>query len=60
MCVVELDVLTGEQQILSTDIFYDNGISLNPAVDIGQVEGSFVQGAGFCLTEENVRSSVDG
>jgi xanthine dehydrogenase/oxidase len=57
---VELDVLTGEIQILTADIYYDGGISLNPAVDIGQVEGSFVQGLGMCLLEENVRSSTDG
>lgn len=58
--VVEIDVLTGEHQILSTDILYDAGRSLNPYIDIGQVEGCFVQSAGFCLTEEQVRSPVDG
>jgi xanthine dehydrogenase/oxidase len=39
---------------------YDCGLSLNPDIDIGQVEGSFVQAAGFCLSEEQSRSAVDG
>ncbi|MGH1412763.1 MAG: molybdopterin cofactor-binding domain-containing protein [Pelagimonas sp.] len=50
--VVEVDVLTGETKIISSDIAYDMGMSLNPAVDIGQVEGAFVQGVGFLLTEK--------
>lgn len=52
--VVELDVLTGEVKILSADIVYDAGWSLNPALDIGQVEGAFVQGIGYLLTEKLV------
>jgi xanthine dehydrogenase/oxidase len=52
--VVELDVLTGEVKILSSDIVYDMGWSLNPALDIGQVEGAFVQGIGYLLTENLV------
>jgi xanthine dehydrogenase/oxidase len=51
---VELDVLTGEVKILSSDIVYDMGWSLNPALDIGQVEGAFVQGIGYVLTEKLV------
>eukprot|EP00026_Physarum_polycephalum_P000747 Phypoly_transcript_00748.p1 GENE.Phypoly_transcript_00748~~Phypoly_transcript_00748.p1 ORF type:complete len:1347 (+),score=177.55 Phypoly_transcript_00748:570-4043(+) len=47
-----LDVLTGEYQNLRTDILFDCGISLNPAVDIGQVEGAFVQGIGLFMQEE--------
>ena len=57
---VELDVLTGEVQVLTADIVYDGGRSLNPVVDIGQVEGSFVQSMGFCLSEGQVWSSDDG
>ncbi len=51
---VEIDVLTGETTILRTDLVYDIGDSLNSAIDIGQVEGAFVQGAGYVLTEEIV------
>jgi xanthine dehydrogenase molybdopterin-binding subunit B/xanthine dehydrogenase iron-sulfur cluster and FAD-binding subunit A len=58
--VVELDVLTGEVQVLRADVVYDCGKSLNPAVDVGQVEGSFVQAMGFVLTEEQVWSATDG
>ncbi|MCO5559168.1 hypothetical protein L7F22_012762 [Adiantum nelumboides] len=49
---VELDTRTGAVTILQSEIFYDCGKSVNPAVDIGQIEGSFVQGIGFFLTEE--------
>jgi xanthine dehydrogenase molybdopterin-binding subunit B len=49
---VEINVLTGERSILATDLIYDCGKSLNPAVDIGQVEGAFVQGIGFFMTED--------
>lgn len=49
---VELDVLTGEVQILRADILLDCGDSLNPAVDIGQAEGGFIMGLGNVLTEE--------
>lgn len=51
---VEVDVLTGEVKVLSSDIAYDIGWSLNPALDIGQVEGAFVQGIGYVLTEDLV------
>ncbi|KAB2021265.1 hypothetical protein ES319_D07G127300v1 [Gossypium barbadense] len=49
---VEIDVLTGQTTILQTDIIYDCGQSLNPAVDLGQIEGAFVQGIGFFMLEE--------
>ncbi len=51
---VVIDTLTGENRILRTDILHDAGASLNPAIDIGQVEGGFVQGAGWLTTEELV------
>ena len=51
---VVVDTLTGEYRILRTDILHDAGASLNPALDIGQVEGGYVQGAGWLTTEELV------
>lgn len=52
-CVeVEIDVLTGETTIRQSDVIYDIGESLNPAIDIGQVEGAYVMGLGYVLTEE--------
>ena len=51
---VVIDTLTGENRILRTDILHDTGTSVNTALDIGQVEGAFVQGAGWLTTEELV------
>ncbi|KAK8550754.1 hypothetical protein V6N12_039444 [Hibiscus sabdariffa] len=49
---VEVNLLTGETTILRSDIIYDCGQSLNPAVDLGQIEGAYVQGIGFFMFEE--------
>ncbi|CAA7015316.1 unnamed protein product [Microthlaspi erraticum] len=49
---VEVDLVTGRTEIIRSDIIYDSGKSLNPAVDLGQIEGAFVQGIGFFMSEE--------
>ena len=49
---VIIDTLTGEWKLLRVDALYDAGQSLNPAIDIGQVEGAFIQGMGWLTTEE--------
>ena len=52
MSEVEVDTLTGEQAVTRVDILHDVGHSLNPAIDIGQIEGGFVQGMGWLTTED--------
>jgi xanthine dehydrogenase large subunit len=49
---VEVDTLTGEYCFRRFDILHDCGASLNPAIDLGQIEGGFVQGLGWLTTEE--------
>ena len=51
---IVIDTLTGESRILRADLLHDTGSSLNPALDIGQIEGAYVQGAGWLTTEELV------
>ena len=51
---VVIDVLTGENRVLRTDILHEAGKSLNPALDKGQIEGGFIQGMGWLTTEELV------
>ena len=49
---VMIDTLTGENKIIRTDILHDTGKAINPAIEIGQIEGGFVQGAGWLTMEE--------
>ena len=51
---VAIDTLTGEMKVLRADLLHDVGASINPALDIGQVEGGFIQGMGWLTTEELV------
>ena len=58
--VVELDLLLGETVVLSADIQYDCGNQLNAFVDVGQIEGAFVMGLGYWLTERVTVDDGDG
>ena len=51
---VAIDTLTGESRVLAVDILHDVGTSINPALDVGQIEGGFIQGMGWLTTEELV------
>ena len=57
---VVVDTLTGEYKLLRADLLHDAGRSLNPAIDIGQVEGAYVQGAGWLTSEELWWQPLDG
>ena len=56
---VMIDTLTGENKILRADILHDAGRAINPAIELGQIEGGFVQGAGW-LTMEEVNWKLNG
>jgi len=51
---VEVDALTGDMRMLRTDLLMDLGNSLNPAIDVGQIEGAFMQGFGWTMLEETM------
>ncbi|MDZ7592346.1 MAG: xanthine dehydrogenase molybdopterin binding subunit [Rubrivivax sp.] len=57
---VVLDTLTGEWRLLRADLLHDAGRSLNPALDVGQIEGAFIQGMGWLTMEELVWHPADG
>jgi len=56
---VMIDILTGENKIIQADILHDAGKAINPAIELGQIEGGFVQGAGW-LTMEEVKWKTNG
>ncbi|KQV60296.1 aldehyde oxidase [Pelomonas sp. Root1217] len=60
VCEALVDTLTGESRITRADILHDVGQSLNPAIDIGQIEGGFIQGMGWLTTEELVWHPTTG
>jgi xanthine dehydrogenase large subunit len=57
---VLVDTLTGEWKLLRADLLHDAGSSLNPAIDIGQIEGAFIQGMGWLTMEELVWHPASG
>eukprot|EP00756_Hemistasia_phaeocysticola_P005791 Hpha_TRINITY_DN13504_c0_g1::TRINITY_DN13504_c0_g1_i2::g.111519::m.111519/K00106/XDH; xanthine dehydrogenase/oxidase len=57
---VEIDTLTGEWICLSANVVHDVGLSLNPAIDIGQIEGAFIQGMGMTTMEELMWGDKEG
>jgi xanthine dehydrogenase large subunit len=57
---VIVDTLTGESRVQRADVLHDAGRSLNPAIDLGQVEGAFIQGMGWLTTEELVWNPKTG
>lgn len=57
--MVEIDVLTGNHTTLRSDVLVDVGRSINPALDIGQIEGAFIQGMGWSTIEEVIYADDD-
>merc|ERR1711953_1496191 len=57
---VEIDCLTGDHVVRRADVVHDVGKSVNPAIDIGQIEGAFVQGMGLFTTEELIYDASSG
>jgi xanthine dehydrogenase/oxidase len=57
---VEIDVLTGEYKVVRTDLYEDTGKSLNPGVDLGQIEGAYIHGQGYWTTEKIVHDEETG
>ncbi|MEY4751142.1 MAG: hypothetical protein RIQ60_3356 [Pseudomonadota bacterium] len=57
---VIVDTLTGETSLLRADLLHDVGRSLNPALDIGQIEGAYIQGMGWLTMEELWWQPADG
>jgi len=56
---VEIDVLTGDHEVRRVELLVDIGSAINPAIDIGQIEGAFMQGMGWTTTEELIWADQD-